>query len=565
MFAQAVSADPNFALAHSALSVTWRLLGYDQRGSEEARLAFDLSERLSREDRLAVEAQYYEASSNWSKAIEKYQALWNFFPDNVEYGLKLGNVQQLGARAKDALATIAQIRALPSPVSSDPRIDLLEATVDERLSDFSNAVKAVSQAVEKAKASNARLLLARARIKQGIYANEQGKPDDALQYLAEAKQIFQSLGETGGVADAMRWDAVVLSRRGQAAEAGKELESALDLSQKLDYVRLTTEILLAQANNFRVQGQLATAKTKCEAALASAREADNKSAVARGLWSLGVILKLQGNYAAARANQWEAAEMARNLGEKSNRTSFVNSVAVIDLTQGRLQQARSELEEILPIDRQIGDKTSIANRLANLSRVLRMQGDLATAEKLNTEECQLLEMLKAKPALAACRIRLAELWVDQGRSADATAALDKVATDFKLATLPPADLGRMANLQVTLGEPERAAATVAEAQHVLSGRSYIAEEAVPVAIAGARVDAAQGHTATASKRLLEAKAEAQKFDLLPLVLEARLAIAEIAARSGNRSEATAIARDAAQAGFALIANKANRIAHSSKT
>jgi DNA-binding winged helix-turn-helix (wHTH) protein/tetratricopeptide (TPR) repeat protein len=562
LLTQAVSADPNFALAHSALSVTWRLLGYDQRGAEEAKLAFDLSERLSREDRLAVEAQYYEASSNWSKAIEKYQALWNFFPDNIEYGLKLGNVQQLGGKPKDALATIAQMRALPSLMSSDPRIDLLEATIDARLSDFSGAIKVVSQAVEKAKASNARLLLARARVKQGIYANSQGKPDDALEYLAEGKQIFQSLGETGGVADAIRWDAVVLVRRGQAAEASKELESALTLSQSLNYVRLTTEILLSQADTFRVLGQLAAARTKAEAALASAQEADNKSAVARALWSLGVILKLQGNYTAARAKQWESAEMARELGEKGNRTNAMNSVALIDLTQGRLQQARSELEEILPIDRQIGDKTSIALRLQNLSRTLRMQGDLAAAEKLNTEECQILETLKAKPALPACRIRLAELWIDQGRSSDARAAIDKVAADFKLSTLLPADLGRMANLQVMLGEPEKAAATVVEAQHVLSGRSYIAEEAVPVAIAGARVEAAQGHTATATKHLTEAKAEAQKFGLLPLVLEARLALAEIAARSGNRYEAAATAKEAVQAGFGLIAGKAGKVAHS---
>ena len=65
--------------------------------------------------------------------------------------------------------------------------------------------------------------------------------------------------------------------------------------------------------------------------------------------------------------------------------------------------------------------------------------------------------------------------------------------------------------------------------------------------------------------ITQAKAEAQKFDLLPLVLEARLAIAEIAASSGNRSEATATARDAAQAGFGLIAAKANTIAQSTKS
>ena len=35
-------------------------MGYDERASGEARQAFDLASRLSREDQLAVEGAYYE-------------------------------------------------------------------------------------------------------------------------------------------------------------------------------------------------------------------------------------------------------------------------------------------------------------------------------------------------------------------------------------------------------------------------------------------------------------------------------------------------------------------------
>jgi hypothetical protein len=159
---------------------------------------------------------------------------------------------------------------------------------------------------------------------------------------------------------------------------------------------------------------------------------------------------------------------------------------------------------------------------------------------------------------------LAVLWMAEGRTSDARTAIDKVTSDFKLETLSPGDLASIAGLQLAVGEQEKAAATLVETQHVLSGRSYITEETVPVAIAAARLDAGQGHTATATKRLEQAKTEAQKLDLLPLVLEARLAMAEIAARSGDGSEAAALAHDASQAGFGLIAGKANAIAHSQK-
>jgi len=55
---QAVAADPNHALAHSALSAAWSTLGYDAKAREEAKKAFDLSVNLSRENRLSIEGRY---------------------------------------------------------------------------------------------------------------------------------------------------------------------------------------------------------------------------------------------------------------------------------------------------------------------------------------------------------------------------------------------------------------------------------------------------------------------------------------------------------------------------
>src|SRR5262249_54990680 len=51
---KAVTADPNHALAHSALAAAWALLGYDEKASRSAKKAFELSTSLSRENRLLV-------------------------------------------------------------------------------------------------------------------------------------------------------------------------------------------------------------------------------------------------------------------------------------------------------------------------------------------------------------------------------------------------------------------------------------------------------------------------------------------------------------------------------
>src|SRR5262249_33259064 len=84
---QAVRTDPDYPLAHLALSDVWEKLGYETKSENEARNAFLLAGRLSREQSLLIEGRYHQAAKQWEKAIEAYQALFKFFPDSLEYGL----------------------------------------------------------------------------------------------------------------------------------------------------------------------------------------------------------------------------------------------------------------------------------------------------------------------------------------------------------------------------------------------------------------------------------------------------------------------------------------------
>jgi TolB-like protein len=90
---KSVGADPSYALAHSALAEAWSKLGYEIRARDEAKKAFDLSSGLSREESLLVEARYRQAARQWDRAIEIYRTLFNFFPDELDYGFRLVEVQ----------------------------------------------------------------------------------------------------------------------------------------------------------------------------------------------------------------------------------------------------------------------------------------------------------------------------------------------------------------------------------------------------------------------------------------------------------------------------------------
>ena len=57
-----------------------------------------------------MEGAYRETAREWKQAIEIYQTLFRFFPDNLEYGLRLANAQNSSGAPKEALATIETLR-----------------------------------------------------------------------------------------------------------------------------------------------------------------------------------------------------------------------------------------------------------------------------------------------------------------------------------------------------------------------------------------------------------------------------------------------------------------------
>src|SRR6185369_280125 len=146
---QAIAADPKHALSHSALAQTYSNLGYDKKAEDEAKRAFELSSGLPRADRLMVEGRYRELAHDYPAAIEIYRTLHNFFPDDIEYGLRLAYSQGKSSLAKDELETINRMRALPKPLSDDARIDLAEAHLDESLGDFKRAQQLAASAAAK--------------------------------------------------------------------------------------------------------------------------------------------------------------------------------------------------------------------------------------------------------------------------------------------------------------------------------------------------------------------------------------------------------------------------------
>jgi tetratricopeptide (TPR) repeat protein/tRNA A-37 threonylcarbamoyl transferase component Bud32 len=142
-FKRAVELDSNFAMAYASMAVAYFNLNEVGRGAEYARKAYDLREKVSERERLAIEAVYYTYTTgelekvaqvnellqqtyprgfasytelgyvatllgNWEKALEEFREALRLGPDYVVNYLNLGLAYQSLNRLDEAEAVFKQ-------------------------------------------------------------------------------------------------------------------------------------------------------------------------------------------------------------------------------------------------------------------------------------------------------------------------------------------------------------------------------------------------------------------------------------------------------------------------
>lgn len=522
LFLKAVAADPNFALAHSELANAWTQLGYAENARAEAKKAFDLSTNLPREQRLLIEARYREASGEWAKAIDIYRALFEFFPDNLDYGLALAADQVNAGNAKDAVNTVASLRDLPPSLSNDPRIDLASGRVAEALGDFKSVETDTTKAAEKARASGASLLLARALLDRAWAAENLGELNEVGALVDEAKQIYDTAHDRKGVADAVTEDAIALEAKGNYLAAEKGYQQALALYEGL--------------------GEQ----------LAIADESDN----------VGDILLGLGQLDGARANYEKALAIFRRIGHADGVPLAENGLGDVYLTMGEHREAKKMYEDSLQVCRQIGDRSKAGVALSGLGRVYRVEGDLSAARRTEEQAEALFQQIGDKTQVTQSRLQLAQILLDEGRIAEAQQSAQLAADAFKQAGAKKDETAAY----LVLSRALLAQGKVAEAGKIVdqavaaADETHVRELQVAAAITAAKILAQSGKpgaTAAAARQLDKLIAETTNAGYVDAEMQARLSLGEVEMKSGNRVEGveqlTALERDATTAGYRLIA------------
>ncbi|MEK7405649.1 MAG: tetratricopeptide repeat protein [Acidobacteriota bacterium] len=559
---KAVAADPRHPLSHAALAAAWSALGYGEKAKQEAQRAMDLSANLSQEERLWVEGACREISQDWAKAVEIYRSLFSFFPDNLEYGLRLAAAQTSAGKGREALASVEELRKLPPPAADDPRIDLAEASAARSLSDFRRQHQATSRAADKARAQGAVLLAARARMSEGSALWSLGELKTARAAYEAAGQIYAAAGDRGGVAQAQSNLGNVYYTEGDYAGARQRYERALAVAREIGDQAGTMNTLNSMAALIYGQGRLAEAREMFSQVLRVAREIGDRRRVASTLNNIGGVYYSLGDLPNARQRYEESLSVCREIGNRRGQAVALNNLAEVLWLWGSLAEAGRLFEQALEIRRGIGDKAGVAVVLNNLARVQKDRGDLATAKRTCQESLKLREELGAKGSTAETQGVLAEVLLEQGQLAEAEALARAAAEEFrkqKRADDEASARGLLARCLLAQKKTAEARMTVREAVG-LAEKSQNRSVRLAVRITAARVRAASGEAAAAAQSLDAVFAEATQARALGLQWEARLAWGEAELKSRNpalgEASLKALEKEAAAAGFGLVARKA---------
>jgi len=559
---KAIAADPTHALSHSALAESLSDLGYDAKAQEEAKKAFELSAGLAREERLSIEGRYRELTRDLAGAIEIYQTLRNFFPDDLDYALRLANAQLEADRGKDVQETVGRMRKLPEPENKDARIDLAEANFHEALGDFRSMEQAASAAYSKAQDQGSRQLTAQAKERQGWALQELGEYDKSASALTEARELFAASGNPWASAVVVLDIALLMYDKGDFSSARKSFEDALRTFRQIGAQQKVAFTLSMMGSLYYDQGALEQAKRCQQEALRIDREIGNGTA--RDLSNLANVLEAMGDLAEALGMRQQAVQGFHEDGDKSNEAVTLTNLASVLLKRGEFASAKQNLDQAMVLQQEAGHKRGLGFSLFFMAELLRAQDQLEHARATVEQAMALRTDLRDDVHLPENWLQLAEIALEQGKAAEAESQARNAAAKFDQQKIN--DLGAQAYADISqalLVEGKLPEAEVA-AEHALAlsrlGGDITAR--FEAAFASAVVNAASGKAVSAASNLEAVRAEAADRGYIGYELRARLLLGELELRSGKTRAGQArlqqLQSEAQQKGFLLIARKAAR-------
>jgi DNA-binding winged helix-turn-helix (wHTH) protein/tetratricopeptide (TPR) repeat protein len=532
---QCLALEPGFALGHAALAEAWQALGYDARAQASAQKALTLAALLPENVRLKVEGQYYESQHDWAGAIPAYRHLLQDYPDDLESGLKLAVTEVYAGSLSDAASTVSTLRSQQPTLPQDARIDLVEALLASRTSDYKTELQLARSAEKKANSSGARLLVARAKLLEGWALDDQAQLDEALQAYRSAQPVFEAASDTDNAATVLDDIGIVLEKKGDLKGAQDSLQEAEKRFRQIGDLNGLGAALTNLGELYHAEGDLGGASDLYSEALDIFRKTSRKENEYATINNLGGVQFERGDFRAAKKSFETLLQFKQSSGDKNEIGYAKLNLAGVLWVEGQLDRSANLLEEALRTFRETGDRSAISSVDTAYSKVLALKKDFPAARRALSDALALDRAIGNKADVALDSIQLAQvsLWERHPDQVD-TATLQSSVDELRKENRKAGEVeGLIVQIRALLAKRkvDDAKLLLVRAEAV-DHTTWLAN--YELMLADAEIDAAAGNIAPSRHKIEVARSEAEKVGCRACELEFTTAFSDLKTQSSAK-------------------------------
>ncbi len=499
----ATEKEPDFAPAYIALADAHAGLFEGNAAKAAARKALETAATLAIDQQLYVSGQAYERLGEREQARGQYRRLFASSP-KLDYGLALLRVE----KPDDLRATLAKVRKL----GSDPRIDVIEAQAELDRSDAERALELALSAAQAARTSGAATVQADARRIEGEAQLVLGQLDAAADAFETARKLYDAAGDGLSRLTVMELIADVSLERGELDDAAAKYESVAELRKRAGQRAEAARAWASAAYATALRGRIADAEIQLKRA--DEHKGQDPFAIAHVDLASAWIAWAKGDAVKALADS-----------EKCHARATFDALRALCLElNGQVRADRAD-----PAARQTFDTAlEIAERAQNPQRTGTLQLALAMLDLDDGQEASAIgraETVQLDAAKRGATGLEAHAWIVLARAHLAQAESQKGLGDLEHVKAPPQALRQRVHHGIIDGLTH----------HVL-GDPFTAREKIDHVLVESRN---QGWTA--------------------LVLESRLALAQVLPLEEGKVELEAVVRDATAGDFGRVVRLAEEL------
>ncbi|WP_420627183.1 tetratricopeptide repeat protein [Candidatus Leptofilum sp.] len=236
------------------------------------------------------------------------------------------------------------------------------------------------QSVEDAQGiANAHYHSARVQLEQDSY-------DEAEQALQEAWHHYQIVEDVSGMANSLYRMGNIAYHRAEYEEATKLCHDALKLQRELSNQLGILKVLLRLTMIALAQEYVDEAQSYCADALLLSEALDDQAETARTYYTFANLCRQQSEFEMARDYIERSLDLFQQMGDRSSEANALNVAALIELDWGKadLAQAKYHLayehaRQSQEISKQLDFQFGIANARLTLGRIYRRQDNVEAA------------------------------------------------------------------------------------------------------------------------------------------------------------------------------------------